>query len=65
MTAIDGLGENARRLAFEHREDVRWHVANARKALEQGDVEEARWCLGRAKVWRVNAHHWARRARGL
>jgi len=60
MTA---LAESARRLAFEYREDVHWHVAKARKALETGDVEEARYHLGRAKVWRVNAHHWARHAR--
>jgi hypothetical protein len=62
MTA---LAESARRLAFECREDVRWHVAKARKALEAGDLEEVRWCLGRARVWRVNAHHWVRRAREL
>jgi hypothetical protein len=62
MTA---LAESARRLAFEYREDVRWHVAKARKALEAGDVEEARWHLSRAKVWRVRAHHWARTSRGL
>jgi FAD synthase len=62
MTALD---ESSRRLAAEYRKDVRWHVAKARKALETGDVEEARWHLGRAKVWRVNAHHWARVGRGM
>jgi hypothetical protein len=51
------LIESARRHAFEMREDVRWNIAKAREALEKGDLEEARW--------RVNAHHWARRARGL
>jgi FAD synthase len=59
------LFEGARRLVAEYREDVRWNIAKARKALEKGDLEDARWHLGRAKVWRVNAHHWARRARGL
>jgi len=59
------LIESARRLVTEYREDVRWNIEKARKALDAGDVEEARWCLSRAKVWRVNAHHWARRARGL
>jgi hypothetical protein len=59
------LIESARKLATEMRKDVRWYIAKARKELERGDVEEARWHLGRAKVWRVNAHHWARRARGL
>jgi hypothetical protein len=63
MTALPRSVESARRLAFEYREDVRWHIANARKALETGDLEGASWHLGRAKVWRVNAHHWARRAR--
>jgi transcriptional regulator with XRE-family HTH domain len=59
------LVESARRLAYEFREDVRWNIAKARKALERGDLEDARWHLGRAKVWRVNAHHWARTACGL
>jgi hypothetical protein len=57
--------ESARRPATEYRIDVRWHIATARKAIERGDVEEARWHLGRARVWRVNAHHWARTVRGL
>jgi FAD synthase len=60
MTA---LAESARRLVTEYREDVRWNIAQARKALKTGDLEGARWHLGRAKVWRVNVHHWARRAR--
>ena len=59
------LIESARRLVAEFREDVRWNIAKARKALEKGDLEDARWYLSRAKVWRVNAHHWARTARGL
>ena len=64
MTALDELiVESSRRLAAEYRTDVRWHVAKARKALEMGDVEEARWRLSRAKVWRVRAHHWTQRAR--
>jgi len=64
-TSGQRLIESARRLATECREDVRWNIAKARKAIAVGDVEEARWHLGRAKVWRVHAHHWARRARGL
>jgi hypothetical protein len=54
MTTSDERIEGARSLATEYRKDVRFHVAYARKALERGDVEEARWHLDRAKVWRVN-----------
>lgn len=52
-----------RLLAETFREDVRWHLAKARRARDAGDLEEARWNFERAKVWRVRAHHWARAAR--
>ena len=53
-TSGQRLIESARRLATECREDVRWNIAKARKAIAVGDVEEARWHLGRAKVCGVS-----------
>jgi hypothetical protein len=50
-------------LAQEYRKDVRDHLARARRARDRGDIEEARWQLSRAKLWRVCAHYWAWRAR--
>ena len=59
--------ERLRKLTASYREHARWHVAEARRRLENAvsAVNDARNHLKQAKHWRVNAHHWARRSRGI
>jgi hypothetical protein len=54
------------KLAAADREHARWHVAEARRRLEiaADAVKDAGNHLKQAKLWRVKAHHWARRSRG-
>jgi hypothetical protein len=57
--------ERLGKLAASDREHARWHVAEARRRLENAvdAVKDARNHLKKAKLWRVKAHHWARRRR--
>jgi hypothetical protein len=63
MSASEELSmEISRKVAATYREDVTWHLGEAR---ENNDIEAARCHLEWARVWRVRAHYWARRGRGL